>query len=64
MQYESEGIEYKSQMTDDIYKQVIACANTEGGIIYIGIDDKGNLTGGTETMQELKKTCPDAFAAE
>ena len=27
-------------------------------------DDKGNLTGGTETMQELKKTCPDAFAAE
>ena len=27
-------------------------------------DDKGNLPGGTETMQELKKTCPDAFAAE
>ncbi len=45
MQYESERIEYKSQMVDDIYKEVIAFANTNGGIIYIGIDDKGNLTG-------------------
>ena len=45
MQYESERIEYKAQMIDDIYKEVIAFANTDGGIIYIGIDDKGNLTG-------------------
>ena len=37
MQYESERIEYKSQMIDDIYKEVIAFANTEGGVIYIGI---------------------------
>ena len=29
MQYESERIEYKSQMIDDIYKEVIAFANTE-----------------------------------
>lgn len=45
MQYESEHIEYKSQMVDDIYKEVIAFANTDGGIIYIEIDDHGNLTG-------------------
>lgn len=45
MQYESERVEYKSQMMDDIYKEVIAFANTDGGIIYIGIDDHGNLTG-------------------
>ena len=45
MQYESERIEYKSQMIDDIYKEVIAFANTDGGVIYIGIDDQGNLTG-------------------
>lgn len=31
VQYESERIEYKSQMIDDIYKEVIAFANTEGG---------------------------------
>lgn len=45
MQYESERIEYKQQIVDDIYKEVIAFANTEGGVIYIGIDDQGNLTG-------------------
>ena len=45
MQYESERIEYKSQLIDDIYKEVIAFANTDGGIIYLGIDDKGNLIG-------------------
>lgn len=45
MQYESERIEYKQQFVDDIYKQVIAFANTQGGVIYIGIDDEGNLTG-------------------
>ena len=41
MQYESERIEYKSQMVDDIYKEVIAFANTNGGVIYIDIDDNG-----------------------
>ena len=35
MQYESERIEYKSQMIDDIYKEVIAFANTDGGVIYL-----------------------------
>ncbi len=45
MQHESERIEYKSQMVDDIYKEVIAFANTEGGVICIGIDDQGNPVG-------------------
>ena len=45
MQYESEHIEYKSQMVDDIYKEVIAFANTDGGVIYIGIDDQVNVAG-------------------
>ena len=31
MQFESERIEYKSQLIDDIYKEVIAFANTDGG---------------------------------
>ena len=45
MLYENEHTEFKSPAVDDIYKEVIAFANTEGGIIYIGIDDQGNLTG-------------------
>ena len=45
MIFETENIEFKSQVTDDIYKEVIAFANTDGGIIYIGIDDNGNAIG-------------------
>lgn len=42
MIFETENIEFKTQLTDEIYKEVIAFANTNGGIIYIGIDDNGN----------------------
>lgn len=45
MKYENENIEYKTQITPDIYKEVVAFANSEGGIIYIGIDDNGNNVG-------------------
>ena len=34
MQYENERMEFKSQLTDDIYKEVIAFTNTDGGVIY------------------------------
>ncbi len=67
MQYESERIEYKSQMIDDIYKEVIAFANTDGGIIYIGIDDKGNLVGidnVDETYTRLTNGIRDAIAPD
>ncbi len=67
MQYESERIEYKSQMTDDIYKEVIAFANTDGGVIYIDIDDKGNLTGidhVDETYTRLTNGIRDAIAPD
>ena len=57
MQYESEHIEYKSQMVDDIYKEVIAFANTDGGVIYIGIDDQGHVTG-IDNIDETY-TCTD-----
>ncbi|WP_287485012.1 AlbA family DNA-binding domain-containing protein, partial [Blautia sp.] len=52
MQYESERIEYKSQMVDDIYKKVIAFANTNGGVIYIGIDDNGKRQTMNLTLNE------------
>lgn len=45
MIFENEHIEYKSQMLENLYKEVIAFANTDGGTIYIGIDDQGNVTG-------------------
>lgn len=45
MKFETENIEFKLQVTDEIYKEVIAFANTDGGTVYIGIDDNGNAVG-------------------
>ena len=67
MQYESERIEYKSQMLEDLYKEVIAFANTAGGVIYIGIDNEGNLTGiddVDETYTRLTNGIRDAIAPD
>ena len=44
MKFETENIEFKTQVTDELYKEVIAFANTDGGTIYIGIDNEGNVT--------------------
>lgn len=45
MKFENENTEYKSVAADGIYKSVIAFANTNGGIIYVGYDDYGNVVG-------------------
>lgn len=67
MQYESERVEYKSQMIDDIYKEVIAFANTDGGTIYIGVDDNGNIVGidhVDETYTRLTNGIRDAIVPD
>lgn len=45
MALETENVEFKLQFTDELYKEVIAFANTDGGVIYIGIDNAGNAVG-------------------
>lgn len=45
MTFETENIEFKSKFTEDLYKEVIAFANTNGGVVYIGIDNEGNAVG-------------------
>ncbi|MDE5933126.1 MAG: putative DNA binding domain-containing protein [Lachnospiraceae bacterium] len=45
MVFESENIEFKRQMVDNLYKEVIAFANTDGGVIYVGVDDEGKIAG-------------------
>ena len=45
MKFETENIEFKSQATDELYKEVIAFANTDGGTVFVGIDNDGNVTG-------------------
>ena len=55
MNYETENIEFKSQFTPEIYKEVIAFANTDGGIIYVGIDDNGQVIGLENVDEEYTK---------
>ena len=42
---ESECIELKSIVQDDIKKEIIAFANCNGGTIYVGITDQGEIIG-------------------
>ena len=55
MNFETENIEFKSQFTEEIYKEVIAFANTDGGIVYVGIDNDGNAIGLTNVDQEYTR---------
>ena len=42
---ESETVEFKAIVVDDIKKEIIAFANCGGGKLYIGIQDDGNVIG-------------------
>lgn len=42
---ESENIELKSEYTKNISKELIAFANSEGGDLYVGVNDKGEIIG-------------------
>ncbi len=55
MNFETENIEFKSQFTEEIYKEVIAFANTDGGIVYVGIDNEGNAIGLTDVDNEYTR---------
>ncbi len=55
MYFETENIEFKSQFTEEIYKEVIAFANTDGGILYVGIDNEGNAIGLTDADKEYTR---------
>ena len=43
--YESEIVELKEIYTPDLKKEVVAFANTNGGTIYIGVRDNGEIIG-------------------
>lgn len=45
MKYESEKIEFKETYVDELKKEVIAFANTSGGTIFVGVNDKGDPVG-------------------
>ena len=55
---ESQNIEYKESWRDEYLKWVCGFANAQGGTIYIGIDDAGNVVG-VENAKKLLEDIPN-----
>ena len=53
--FESEKVELKKKVVDDIKKEVIALANCKGGKIYIGVDDNGDIVGVSDVDEDMLK---------
>ena len=58
---ESETMEFKRQFVNDLNKEVIAFANTNGGEILIGIDDDGKVVGLSD-IQSVELQCVSHLA--
>jgi len=61
---ESVLVEFKQEYTSGIMKTVVAFANTNGGTIYIGIDDNGGVVGvenADSTMLKLSNAVRDSI---
>lgn len=59
---EQQNIEYKQSWHDDYLKWTCGFANANGGTIYIGKDDNGNVVGVTDyrrLMEELPNKIRD-----
>lgn len=65
MEYqESETIELKEIVTEKIKKEIVAFANSDGGIIYVGISDNGEIVGvdsPDETIQQISNMVRDSI---
>jgi len=44
MEYETKRIEFKEIVTDDIIKEVVAFANSRGGVILVVVNKAGELS--------------------
>lgn len=53
---ETATIEFKATFVNDLNKEVIAFANTNGGEIYIGLDDNGEPCG-LNNLNDVELQC-------
>ena len=56
---EDSRTEFKVKLVDDLEESVIAFLNKDGGDIYIGIDDNGNVVGLKNNMDLLQRRVKD-----
>lgn len=62
--YESESVELKEIYTSDLKKEIVAFANTNGGTIYIGVQDNGKIIGVDKAdfvMQQIANSIRDSI---
>lgn len=52
---ETEKIELKQKFSDSLPKEIVAFLNTDGGTIYIGVNDDGSVCDVTKLDESLKK---------
>lgn len=65
---ENENVEFKTEFTENIYKEIVSFLNSNGGTIYVGYSDDGNLVGldDAKIIEErlsngiIQKITPDA----
>ena len=61
---ESQSVELKLEYTEEIKRTVIAFANGEGGTVYVGINDDGNIVGiadADEVCQKITSSCRNSI---
>ena len=57
---ENQNIEWKSSWHEDYLKWICGFANSQGGKLFIGINDQGNVTG-IDNHNELLEKLPNKF---
>ena len=62
MNRENQNIEYKESWRDEYLKWVCGFANGQGGKLYIGIDDRGNVCG-VDNAHRLSEDIPNKIVA-
>ena len=60
---ENSRTEFKVKLVDDLEETIIAFLNKDGGIIYIGVDDKGNIKGLNSNIDLLQRKVKDKIVS-
>ena len=61
--FESNRIEFKAKITDQLVREIVAFLNTDGGKIYIGISDDGKVIG-TKNIDESLRIISDIVCSQ
>lgn len=59
--FETESVELKRNLNETFEKEVVAFLNTHDGVIYIGVEDDGNICG-VEKLDETMKKISDIIS--